>query len=197
MIPGAFAGNITSNANNPDKLGEIGDVFGGGNAADVYGNTTINIGTAETVTVNSMTYDETTKEYTAGTADVKGAYITGNVYGGGNLAGVGLFDLANDVSLITGNTYVNICAIPDPDESDATIYKEMTGDERKIKSALRERGTENLFWIEIFTPDVEKEIKFTIERMHGLFDGSKPFVPTKNPKKCHSCRFKNKCEHAK
>ena len=76
-------------------------------------------------------------------------------------------------------------------------YKEMTGDERKIKSALRERGTENLFWIEIFTPDVEKEIKFTIERMHGLFDGSKPFVPTKNPKKCNSCRFKNKCEHAK
>jgi hypothetical protein len=128
MTPGAFADNITSNANNPDKLGAIGDVFGGGNAADVYGNTTINIGTAETVTVNSMTYDETTKEYTAGTADVKGAYITGNVYGGGNLAGVGLFDLANDVSLITGNTYVNICAIPDPDASDATIYKEMTGD---------------------------------------------------------------------
>ena len=76
-------------------------------------------------------------------------------------------------------------------------YKDMTGDDRKIKSALRERGTENLFWIEIFNPDVEKEIKFTIERMQGLFDGSKPFVPTKNPKKCHSCRFKNKCEHAK
>lgn len=76
-------------------------------------------------------------------------------------------------------------------------YKEMTGDERKIKAALRERGTENLFWIEIFTPDVEKQIKYTIDRMHGLFDGTKPFVPTKNPKKCNSCRFKNDCEHAK
>ncbi|MEE3489947.1 MAG: CRISPR-associated protein Cas4 [Methanobrevibacter sp.] len=75
-------------------------------------------------------------------------------------------------------------------------YKDMTGDERKIKAALRERGTENLFWIEVFTPDIEKQIKFTIDRMHGLFEGTKPFIATKNPKKCRSCRFKNDCEHA-
>ena len=76
-------------------------------------------------------------------------------------------------------------------------YKDMTNDERKIKAALRERGSENLFWIEVFTPDVEKQIKFTIERMHGLFEGKKPFIATKNPKKCRSCRFKDDCEHAK
>jgi CRISPR/Cas system-associated exonuclease Cas4 (RecB family) len=76
-------------------------------------------------------------------------------------------------------------------------YKNMTGDERKIKAALRERGTENLFWIEVFTPEVEKSIKFTIDRMQGLFDGTKPFIATKNPRKCKSCRFKNDCEHAK
>lgn len=76
-------------------------------------------------------------------------------------------------------------------------FKDMTGEERKIKAALRERGTENLFWIEIFTPEIEKEIKFTINRMHGLFDGTKPFMATKNPKKCRSCRFKNKCENSK
>jgi CRISPR/Cas system-associated exonuclease Cas4 (RecB family) len=76
-------------------------------------------------------------------------------------------------------------------------YKDMTGEERKIKGALRERGTENLFWIEIFTPEVEKQIKFTIDRVQGLIDGTRPFVPTKNPKKCRSCRFKNNCEHAK
>lgn len=75
-------------------------------------------------------------------------------------------------------------------------YKDMTGDERKIKAALRERGTDNLFWIEVFTPDIEKQIKFTIDRMHGLFEGTKPFIATKNPKKCRSCRFKNDCEHA-
>ncbi|WP_405294069.1 CRISPR-associated protein Cas4 [Methanobrevibacter sp.] len=76
-------------------------------------------------------------------------------------------------------------------------YKDMTGDDRKIKAALRERGTENLFWIEIFTPEVEKEIEFTINRMQGLFDGTKPFMATKNPKKCKSCRFKKDCEHSK
>ena len=76
-------------------------------------------------------------------------------------------------------------------------FKDMTGDERKIKGALRERGTENLFWIEIFTEDIEKEIKFTIDRMHGLFDGTKPFIATKNPNKCRSCRFNDECEHAK
>ena len=75
-------------------------------------------------------------------------------------------------------------------------YKNMAGEERKIKGALRERGTENLFWIEEFTPDVEKSITFTIDRVHGLFDGTKPFVATKNPKKCRSCRFNNDCEHA-
>ena len=76
-------------------------------------------------------------------------------------------------------------------------YKSMTNDTRIIKSALRERGTDNLFWIEVFTPEVEKQIKFTIERMQGLFDGSKPFIPTKNPNKCRSCRYKRYCEHYK
>ena len=75
-------------------------------------------------------------------------------------------------------------------------YKDMTGDERKIKAALRERGTDNLFWIEVFTPDIEKQIRFTIDRMLGLFDGTKPFKATKNPRKCRSCRFKDQCENA-
>ena len=76
-------------------------------------------------------------------------------------------------------------------------FKSMTQDKRKIKAALRERGTGNLFWIEIFTPEVEKEIKFTIDRMQGLFKGTKPFIPTKNKNKCRSCRYKRYCEHYK
>jgi CRISPR/Cas system-associated exonuclease Cas4 (RecB family) len=76
-------------------------------------------------------------------------------------------------------------------------FKSMTQDKRKIKAALRERGTGNLFWIEIFTPEVEKEIKFTIDRMQGLFEGTKPFIPTKNKNKCRSCRYKRYCEHYK
>ena len=79
----------------------------------------------------------------------------------------------------------------------ALAYKSMTNDDRTIKSALRERGTDNLFWIEPFTPEVEKEIKFTINRMQGLIEGSKPFIPTKNPNKCRSCRYSRYCEHYK
>ena len=76
-------------------------------------------------------------------------------------------------------------------------FKDMTNDSRMIKGALRERGTNNLFWIEIFTPEIEKEIEFTINRMQGLLSGSKPFIPTKNPNKCRSCRYKRYCEHYK
>lgn len=76
-------------------------------------------------------------------------------------------------------------------------FKDMTDDTRKIKGALRERGTDNLFWIEVFTPEVEKEIMFTIERVQGLLEGTKPFIATKNPRKCRSCRFKSYCEHYK
>ena len=79
----------------------------------------------------------------------------------------------------------------------ALAYKSMTNDDRTIKSALRERGTDNLFWIEPFTPEVEKEIKFTINRMQGLIEGSKPFIPTKNPNKCRSCRYTRYFEHNK
>ncbi len=75
-----------------------GGVFGGGNAADVIGNTTVNIGTVEKIRLHeswtaadgyTMSDDEKT---------VLGANIVGNVYGGGNEAD------------ITGDTHVNICA---------------------------------------------------------------------------------------
>ena len=80
MIPGEHAAEIdrdgTEGADGDDTLlGEIGDVYGGGNEADVNGNTTVNIGTEQTVTLTSLTTDNT--------KNVQGAYITGNVYGGG------------------------------------------------------------------------------------------------------------------
>ena len=115
MIPGSQASGVPAvmtglgltPADNPDKLGIIGDIFGGGNAADVYGNTTVNIGTEATVqlkSVDAMSADQT----------VKGAYITGNVYGGGNEA-----DVKN-------NTNVNVCAVNSDDDSTADVV-EFTG----------------------------------------------------------------------
>jgi hypothetical protein len=88
QVPGDFASSIDG------KLGPIGDVYGGGSEADVYGNTVVNVGTATTVTFNSTKHhngDPVTSSQT-----VQGASITNRVYGGGLSANV------------HGNTVVNI-----------------------------------------------------------------------------------------
>ena len=134
-------GNPTVNINEVKKkfaegIGEIGNVYGGGDAAKVEGSTTVNIGTIDYAFLKYITVGETNVAgyYTrsgAGTTEspymytvvtpeapatevlaeantdyympVLGAKITGNVYGGGNLADV------------TGNTQVNICAVETDD----------------------------------------------------------------------------------
>ena len=58
--------DVTKTAGNPDNLGIIRNIYGGGDAADIEGNTTVNIATAEG----------------------KSAYIIGSVFGGGNAADV-------------------------------------------------------------------------------------------------------------
>ena len=101
-----------------NAIGAINNVFGGGNAAEVVGNTNVNIGTEageEVYTVVAVDVDASVNDYytleendyvkASGTAvagtiyyqkTVKGADIRGNVYGGGNNAEV------------TGNTNVTI-----------------------------------------------------------------------------------------
>lgn len=103
MIPGSHAEDIHTfmssdsrltslslpSTDNPNNLGIIGDVYGGGNAADIIGDPTVNIGTETTVEMNTepthlgtsgYTYNSTTKKYEV---TVVGAYIVGNVFGGG------------------------------------------------------------------------------------------------------------------
>ena len=73
MIQGSKYAGITRTTDNPHQLGAIGTVYGGGNAADIVGDPTVNICTEPTVSLVS----------TGSTETVLGAYITGNVYGGG------------------------------------------------------------------------------------------------------------------
>jgi len=110
---------VTLPAHVRGKMGAINNVFGGGNAAKVIGNTNVNIGTlsevyvVKTVTTgaalpagcytrnNDGTYTAATGTAVDGMTyyekkTVLGADIRGNVYGGGNNAEV------------TGNTNVNI-----------------------------------------------------------------------------------------
>ena len=114
MIPGHYAAQIDRDNNGSadgvaHRLATIGDVYGGGDAANVNGNTTMNIGTATTVTLTSVDDDPNTQDIHENTQNVEGAYISGNVYGGGKLADV------------TGNTFVYVCAVEDDDPATTTV----------------------------------------------------------------------------
>jgi len=72
---------VTVPAHSKGEIGAIGNVFGGGNAAKVDGNTEVNIGTEATV---KYTSDAVSAEGRT----VLGADIRYNIYGGGNQADV-------------------------------------------------------------------------------------------------------------
>ena len=87
---------VTLPAHTKGKIGAIGDVFGGGNAAEVKGNTTVNVGTLSENTFVSLDDDPNTTDVDESKLPVDGVDIRGNVYGGGNNAEV------------TGDTHVTI-----------------------------------------------------------------------------------------
>ena len=107
---GTYTGQTPPNIENGkinDDIGTIGNVFGGGDQGNVTGNATVNIGTQAKISHLKLTGTttqtvgdkvETINTYvTEENLTVLGAHITGNVYGGGNVADV------------TGNTKVYIC----------------------------------------------------------------------------------------
>ena len=74
-------------------------------------------------------------------------------------------------------------------------FKNMIGDDnRQIIAALRERGTDNIFWYEEFNESNEKSIRYQINLLHRLIDDQRAPIPTKNPNKCRKCRFQSYCE---
>ena len=95
MLQGAYATQLPVDDNNPNRLGEVENVYGGGNEAAVYGNTTVNIGT----TIGQQIHLTSTNE----NKEVLGAYITGTVYG----AGKGV-ETDPEAAIVTGNTRVNM-----------------------------------------------------------------------------------------
>ena len=94
LKPSTYAGTTLTLADNTTvalpahesgKMGSIGSVFGGGNEAEVRGNTTVKIGTLSTVDYESKAEGETEPRTNI---FVLGADIVGNVFGGGNNAEV-------------------------------------------------------------------------------------------------------------
>lgn len=87
------SGNYPIPSHAKGKMGAINNVFGGGNAARVIGNTTVNIGTRDKIDYVTTESGESTPRTNI---TVVGADIRGNVYGGGNDA------------VVTGNAEVVI-----------------------------------------------------------------------------------------
>ena len=80
---------VTLHARSKDaKMGVIGNVFGGGNAAPVIGNPRVEVGTAAKQKMLSLQTKDAAGTVHEVEKDVLGADIRGNVYGGGNNAAV-------------------------------------------------------------------------------------------------------------
>jgi CRISPR-associated exonuclease Cas4 len=73
-------------------------------------------------------------------------------------------------------------------------FKDSVLEERRIIASLRERGTDNIFWSSYFDETAEKNVIELIERVHKLLEGTIEYIPTRNPKKCRSCRFSPRCD---
>lgn len=73
-------------------------------------------------------------------------------------------------------------------------FKDHVPEERRIVASLRERGTDNIFWSAYFDEQAEKTVLEVIQRVHNLLNGTIDYIPTKNPKKCRSCRFAQQCD---
>ena len=162
------------------EIGAIGNVYGGGNLANVIGNTAINIGTKTEIpfisTPSHLTKNTETNKY-----PVSGANITGNVYGGGNAADIignttvtiGTVDLTakdgtkigGDVfgggfgptTTVTGNVQVNIGAETDDDYVGyATISGNVYGGSAEGKVNATKSGTESItYTVSNGTPTTE------------------------------------------
>ena len=75
-------------------------------------------------------------------------------------------------------------------------FKEMVEhqDTRQIIAALRERGTNNIYWKAPFDEKVENEIIRVINHIHELILGNEQFNSNTHPNKCRACRFKTNCD---
>ena len=73
-------------------------------------------------------------------------------------------------------------------------FQDMIREERRIVAALRERGTDNIFWAAYFDEKSKDNIISLINRVQDLLVGKKDFMPTNNPRKCRSCRLKLNCD---
>jgi CRISPR-associated exonuclease Cas4 len=69
-------------------------------------------------------------------------------------------------------------------------------DDRLIIGALREEGTDKIYWSGLFDERAQVEVIKVIERVHKLISGAAQFTSNKNPNKCRGCRLREVCDRA-
>ncbi len=67
-------------------------------------------------------------------------------------------------------------------------------DGRPVVAALRERGSDNIYWSMPFDPEAEGHITTVIEHIHSLLTGAVEFSSSDNSNKCRACRFREICD---
>lgn len=73
-------------------------------------------------------------------------------------------------------------------------FQDTVQEKRDIVASIRERGTENIFWSAYFDEKAQEDIKNLVNRIHKLLLGEEEYIPTKNSKKCRSCRLNRMCD---
>lgn len=67
---------------------------------------------------------------------------------------------------------------------------------RDVFGALRETGTDNIYWEAPFNQEAVGEIIPIVNRIHALILGKEEFTSTDNQNKCKVCRFVSQCDRA-
>ena len=67
-------------------------------------------------------------------------------------------------------------------------------DTRPIIAALRKRGTNDIYWCEIFDENAENKIIETINHIHRLISLKEEYKSNDKPGKCRGCSFNKECD---
>lgn len=70
-------------------------------------------------------------------------------------------------------------------------------DTRPLVAALRERGTDNVYWKSPFNREAEEMVVSVVERVHALLNGKVHFSSSDNANKCRACRLRDNCDQLK
>ena len=76
----------------------------------------------------------------------------------------------------------------------ATAFKDRYRPPLDILMMIKNRDRGSIVWEEVFSQEWFDFMLEKINRMHELALGKREFEPTKNPKKCFSCSYRNVCD---